>query len=327
MKILKAAGRKSAPLRRYHKLLQSPGTREEHGQFVLEGLRLCIDALESGVTIEQLFCTDNALQKYDTKLRPLLQAAGEIYEISEDGSHYISDTQNPQGIYCLCKMLDKWTNFNKIDLNGKYILLENVADPANLGAISRTAEALGLTGLIVFGGCDRYNPKALRASMGSLLRIPILEVDDAGLYLRQQQKAGFKTYAAVLDLEATPLSELSMEGGVILAIGNEGSGLTQETVDSASVRVTIPMAGRTESLNAAMAAGIFMWEMRRGTGAIQPESPEEPLRADAPPAEPPAAAEEPALLFMPNPRPEDAAAEAAPEPVGVRESWRTPSKG
>ena len=150
-----------------------------------------------------------------------------------------------------------------MDESGKYILLENVQDPANLGAVSRTAEALGLTGIIVSGGCDIYSPKALRASMGALLRLSVLETGDITGTIENAKKNGMKTYASVPDSRAVSVTDTDFSGGAIVVVGNEANGVTEETLASCQGTVTIPMAGRAESLNAGAAASILMWEMVR----------------------------------------------------------------
>jgi TrmH family RNA methyltransferase len=160
-------------------------------------------------------------------------------------------------------MLDKSTNIGKIKYNGKYIALEGVSNPANFGAVVRTAEAVGLDGVIVSGGCDIYNPKSQRAAMGSLFRLNIAQTDDLPKTLKALAENGMSILAGVPDSNAEKLTEVDMNGGVVAVIGNEGNGITDETCAVATKLVTIPMKGRAESLNAAAAASIIIWEMMR----------------------------------------------------------------
>ena len=215
------------------KLTSSTKARREQGLFVLEGLRLCMDVVRSGLRCAELFVSEEFCKKHEAE-----------YESETD----LSAT--------------------------KLLLLENVQDPANLGAIARTAEALGISGLLVSGGCDVYAPKALRASMGALLRLPV-EVVDAGVVLSGEGKTpvppllkkaealGFKTYASTPAADAVPVTEADFSGPVLCVVGNEANGVTPETMAACAERVTIPMAGRAESLNAAAAGAILMWEMVR----------------------------------------------------------------
>lgn len=183
--------------------------------------------------------------------------------VSEEVSEKLSDTKNPQGVFCICKMLDKNTNIGKIKYNGKYIALENVSNPSNFGAVVRTAEAVGLDGVIVSGGCDIYNPKSQRAAMGSLFRLNIVEVDDLPDFLKSLAENGMSVYAGVPDSDAEKITEVDMKNGVVTIIGNEGNGISDATKQASTKLVTIPMQGRAESLNAAAAASIMIWEMMR----------------------------------------------------------------
>ncbi len=242
----------------YTELVSSAKSRKEQGLFVLEGLRLVLDVLRSGRDICELYFTDNIYENNKADIDALIAAANCSFEISEAVSERMSDTKNPQGIFCVVAE-DK--GVADIDKDGKYILLENVQDPANLGAISRTAEALGITGLIVSGGCGVYSPKALRASMGALLRLPVIEVADVAKTIRDAQEQGMKTYASTPRADAKSITDADFSGGVICVIGNEANGVTQSTMENCKDSITIKMTGRAESLNAGAAASIIMWEM------------------------------------------------------------------
>jgi len=226
------------------------------GKFFLEGFRLCADACGSGYAPEQLYLTAAAREKYPTAA--LEQAAERVYGISEGVAQKLGDTQHPQGVFAVCGAKEARVDFWQPE--GKYIALENLQDPGNLGAVARTAEALGLSGLIVGSGCDPHHPKALRASMGALLRLPVMRADDLPAALRA---SGMPCYAAVPDRDARSVLACDFIHGGIVAVGSEGHGLSPETIDACAHKVTVPMAGRAESLNAAAAATILMWEMRR----------------------------------------------------------------
>ncbi len=231
--------------------------------FFLEGLRLCCDAAENGIKPESVFVTESALEKHSDELGVLLAAGKENFIITDEISDKLSDTKSSQGIFCVCKTLDKFSNIDKINNNGIYIAVENIQTPDNLGAVARTAEALGLDGMIVSGGCDIYNPKALRAAMGSLLRLPVFSVADLPSFLEDCNRSGMNTYAAVPDSSAVPVTEMDRTKGIICAVGNEGNGLTEKTISLCKSKITIPMKGRAESLNASAAACMIMWEMVR----------------------------------------------------------------
>ena len=160
-------------------------------------------------------------------------------------------------------MLDKDSMRNKIEVNGKYIAAESIQNPSNLGAIARTAEALGISGLIVGGGCDIYNPKAQRAAMGSLLRLPVITADNLIDYLLSLKEQGFRVFGTVPDREAKAVTSVDFNAPCVSVIGNEANGLSDEILKICTDRITVPMAGRAESLNASTAAAIIMWEMVR----------------------------------------------------------------
>lgn len=150
---------------------------------------------------------------------------------------------------------------------GSCAVLEDLQDPGNLGTILRTAEALGIGRVVLLGDCcDPLSPKALRASMGAVFRLGLsLERSRQGLFSRLRGE-GFRLLASVPDSAALPVTEVDFsQGPCAVFIGNEGNGLSQETISQCQ-RVTIPMAGRAESLNASAAATILLWEMARAGG-------------------------------------------------------------
>lgn len=244
-------------------LLTSADKRRQTGLFLLEGARLCVDAVKSNIEIECLLLSEKAEHHFKNEALIISKAANKSYKISDDLAYKISDTKQPQGIFCICKMLDKTEDIDKIDYNGKYIALEEISNPLNLGSICRSAEAFGLSGIVISGGCDIYNPKAQRAAMGSLLRFPVINTDNLPRLFALLSQKGMKTFAAVLDDDAVGLKDADFTNGVICAVGNEGAGLKSETVNAAQSKITISMKGSTESLNANAAAAVIMWEMMR----------------------------------------------------------------
>lgn len=243
------------------RLGESASLRKEAGEFFLEGARLCFDAVQTGIKIKQAFFTAKALMKYPEYTESIIASGCICYEISVEVSQKLSDTENPQGVFCICAMRGGETS--ELNSCGKYIALENLQDPSNLGAVCRSAEALGLDGLIVSGGCDIYNPKALRAAMGSSLRMPVISAENLPELLGKANSLGMQTLASVPRSTATDIRKISMEGGVICCVGNEGSGLSDETINACTESVTIPMSGRAESFNASAAAAILAWELMR----------------------------------------------------------------
>ncbi len=252
-------------VRQIRRLLSETKYRRQTGLFALEGARLCGDAAVSKVEIQMVLVTPHAMTTYPEVMASLEAVCPRVVEISEDLAAYMGDTTSPQGVFCLCKGLDKNAGLGTIEKNGVYLALENLQDPANLGAIIRSAEALGLSGLILSAGCcDRYNPKVLRASMGGVFRLPLIEVESMPAAITSLQGEGMTGYACVVEETATPVQSITFAPGAVAVIGNEGNGLTPDTVAACAHAITIRMAGRAESLNASVAASLIAWEMTKG---------------------------------------------------------------
>lgn len=239
-------------------LRDSSKARRQNGLFIIEGLRICSDAIDNGIEFDKLIISETAMQKYNDEIICFSKNANECFCVPDSLFKKISDTSSPQGIIAICKM--KICNKN-IDKKGRYIALENISDPSNLGAISRTAEALGVSGIIISDdSCDPYSPKALRASMGTLLRLPIIFIED---FAKNISEIGLKTYSFVLDDKAMMIDDIDFGDSSVIIIGNEANGITEDTKKISDYLVKIPIKGKAESLNASVAAAIGMWEMMK----------------------------------------------------------------
>lgn len=247
---------KSNPAAKLISALQSSSKeRKKHNQFVLEGLRLCDDAYLNGIKFNMLVLTQGMLEKHSENIKKYIESASRVYIFSEELFFKISDTKSPQGIIAVADY-PKEKKFT--DRFGKYIALENIQDPSNLGAIARTAEALGASGMIVCGGCDPFSPKVLRSSMGTVLRLPLFLTDDVTEFIKNH---GLRAFAAVPDETAEPINGICFKGGDAVLVGNEANGLSENAIKFAYKKITVPMKGRAESLNAAAAAAIALWEL------------------------------------------------------------------
>lgn len=245
----------------YQKLSSSKKERLQYGLFVLEGLRIVQDALREESGLSHLIFTADAYEKYSDMLFQADLRNTRIVVISNELGKKIASTDNTQGIFAVCRMLmDKKPLFRE---NGRYIVLHCLQDPGNLGMIIRTADALGIDGIILCGCCDLYSPKVIRSTMGSVFRADIFIENDENRLFELLEKNGVLSSAAVIDSGAQLLTECSFEGTHAVFIGNEGNGLPPELSQRCSRRIIIPMNGNINSLNAAMAAGIIMWELRK----------------------------------------------------------------
>ena len=238
-------------------LQSSSKSRRENCLFVLEGLRICLDALDNSIAFDKLIVSETFFNKHSDSVNTLSQNSNLNYLIPDSLFVKISDTDSPQGVIALVKIPKE----NKtVCANGRYVALENIQDPSNLGAISRTAEALGISGIVLKSGCDPFSPKSLRASMGTLLRLPLYFTDDLSEFVNEYN---LRSFACVVDSSAENISNINFLDGDILIIGNEANGITEETANNSYKKITIPMRGSAESLNAAAAAAIAMWELQK----------------------------------------------------------------
>lgn len=261
---MELASRENPRIKEVRRLLTDARFRRETGRFAAEGARLCADAAASGIVPELVLVTEKAQAKYASLLAPLLSTGAPVWTVTEELSRFLGDTATPQGVFAVCRR-PRWPQAEtELALSGRYLALEDVQDPANMGAVIRTAEALNAAGLLLSAGCcDVYSPKVLRASMGGAFRLPLYETASLTEAVPALRHRGFTCYAAVVDAAAAPLTELTFADGAVCLVGNEGAGLKPETAAACDVRMTIPMRGRAESLNAAMAAGILLWEMMK----------------------------------------------------------------
>ncbi|MBR2175764.1 MAG: RNA methyltransferase [Clostridia bacterium] len=247
------------------KLIAGSKERRKKERFVAEGVRLCRDAADSGAHITEFFYTAEAAEKNPDDYRKLCAAADRSYELGKAVYNKISDTGSPQGFMCIIDTR-LGTALTDIEKGKKYAALENIQDPSNLGTILRTAEAVGADGVILSSDCcDIFSPKVVRGSMGAVFRLPFLIAENFTAYIKELTGKGIPTFASTpRNADNIQLTDFT-KGGIML-IGNEGNGLREETIDVCSSRVMIPMLGRAESLNAAAAAAILLYEMMKVTG-------------------------------------------------------------
>lgn len=253
-------GTKNKTVRNFAHLNRSRSFREKSGMFAMEGSRLILDALDSGVRPAALLLTEKAQAQFGAVLREKAPQTRMLL-ISDALAAEISDTEHAQGVFAIAEMLPASAELPKA--GSRCMLLHCLQDPSNLGAILRTAEALGTDGLYLYQCCDLYNPKTVRSSMGALFRVPLCRIADTDSFFAHCKEQALPTCAAVVDRDASLLGSFDFAGGAVVLIGNEGSGLPQEVSDACDVKLTIPMSPASNSLNAAMAAGLFLWEMAK----------------------------------------------------------------
>ena len=243
-------------------LLQKKGKeRKRQGLFVIEGRKLLEEVLrDAPEALEEIYVTEGYIA--DEGQKSLL--TGFSYEVvTENVMKVMAETMEPQGVVATVRMPE----YDKKRLLQKetavWIALEDLRDPGNLGTILRTAEAAGVAGIILsVGSVDIYNPKVVRSTMGAIFRMPHFYEEDFFASLEEMKSYGATVYAAHLSGRLF-YDEPEYEGRSVILIGNEANGLTEEAVAHADCLVKIPMEGKAESLNAAVATSLFVYEAYR----------------------------------------------------------------
>ena len=243
----------------YQKLASSKKERLQYGLFVLEGLRITEDALREESGLSHLIMTKQAYEKYGAELLQADLRDTKTLVISNELGNKIASTNTTQGVFGICRIPpEREPVFTD---NGRYAVLYGLQDPGNVSMIIRTADALGIDGIFLCGSCDLYSPKVIRSTMGSVFRENIYIVTDTDRLFELFSAAEVETSAAVIDTDALRITSYKPEGRQAVFIGNEGNGLPRDIALRCTRRITIPMNGTINSLNAAMAAGILMWEL------------------------------------------------------------------
>lgn len=245
-----------------HKLMKSARFRRQEGCFVAEGFKMAAEALRYG-KVRKLYVSEAARDEYDKSTLHKIEDS-EVEWVAAPVFRSMSDTATPQGVLAIVEIPEyRWeTLIEKQD--AAVLCLEDIQDPGNLGTMIRTAEGAGMTAVVLSGGCvDLFNPKVVRATMGSVLRVPFRIVGDMTAETRNLQEKGFSIYAAGPGA-VREYTECSYAGRVGIVIGNEANGICPETFAVADEQITIPMQGEVESLNAAVSAALLMYEICRG---------------------------------------------------------------
>lgn len=251
-------------MKRVIQLNKKSKTRWEQRVFVAEGIKMCLEAPREN--IEAMYISESFAVEIENSEERRRQFQGYSYEVVADRIFQaVSDTKTPQGVLCLVKMpeycLEDLLGDNQTAAH--LLILESIQDPGNLGTMIRTGEGAGITGVLMNRTTvDIYHPKTVRATMGSLYRVPFYVADDLQDAVQKLKEKGVALYAAHL---AGNLSydqpDYTKAAGFL--IGNEGNGLCPETAQLADTYIRIPMEGKVESLNAAVAAALLMYETNR----------------------------------------------------------------
>lgn len=240
-------------------LLKKSKERKAQKAFVIEGRKMFEEICQDKARVVKAYFSESYVkEQYGGKKLPDVP-----YEIVADSVFTaMAETVTPQGVLAIVKM-PEYSLEKMISDAGTLVLLEDLRDPGNLGTIIRTAEAAGVSGVILSKeSVDIYNPKVIRSTMGAVYRVPFLYAEDFFALLQELRSRDIRLLAAHLKGEKT-YDKADYSGKVGILIGNEANGLSGEAAELANEKVLIPMAGNVESLNAAVAAALLMYEAFR----------------------------------------------------------------
>ncbi len=248
--------------------------RDAEGLFRFDGKKLFLEALDAALPLTAVMLRESAADA-------ILAAAGDralpagcrSVLLPDSLFDRISEEKSPEGVLCLSKRLDKihkivtinkWREAQPAANAARVLFLESVRDPGNLGTIVRSARAFDVDLVVLSADCaDIYNPRVLRAAMGTLFHQRILVTSELAAVVREYGTHA-RVFAATLGNRSAKLGEITLRAGDAVLVGNEGHGLSREVIDAATDSIYIPMAGGVESLNAGVAASVLLWELYRG---------------------------------------------------------------
>ena len=252
---------KDNELVKHIKKLKDKKYRDESNEYIVEGVKLIEEAVNENAKIKKIVVCEDTTRTYEIPTNIMLEIAKyEFIYVTDKIFSLITQVTNPQGIMAI---IEKSPENQEIDYTQDIIVaLDDVQDPGNLGTILRTVDSIGLNQIIVSKGtADAFNAKVVRSTMGAIFRINIIEVEDLKQAIKEMKKHRFKLMVTSLQTENS-IYDIDFNKKVIV-IGNESNGVSGEIQEMADEKAKIPMLGKTESLNASVAAGIVMYEYVR----------------------------------------------------------------
>lgn len=255
---------KNNKLIKHIKALHRKNYRDKTGQFFIEGIKVVKEAYERKVNLHNIIVCPEILKKVnggEEFLTYIFNNNIPIFFVPINIFKEISGTDNPQGVLAVVSKSNQ--TFTELNHKGMYILLDGVQDPGNLGTIIRTADAVGVDGVVLSSGCvDAYNLKTLRATAGSIFRVRIFEKVNLPEFVKDMQQMGMKIIVASLQSNQYYFN-IKYSKGLGIVIGNEANGVSKKMLELADHIVSIPMKEGVDSLNAAIAASVIMYEVVR----------------------------------------------------------------
>lgn len=240
---------KNPLIARLRKLGGDRKARRAEGVFLCEGPKMLSEALRWGAEVETVLTTPETVL-------PALPDGVRVVEVPGELLRSVALTETPQGVVFVCR--GKPLALPERLEGNRWLVLDGLQDPGNVGTIWRTADAFGADGLILCASCDPWNPKTVRATMGAAFRLPVYEggLDDVAALLKE---SGLPLYATALRDDTLDARDVDLSRCAVI-IGSEGRGVSQRALELCEKTIKIPMNDRCESLNAAMAAAVVLWE-------------------------------------------------------------------
>ena len=252
---------KDNELIKHIKKLKDKKHRDESNEYIIEGVKLIEEAVKEKAKIKKIIVCEDTTRTYEIPTHIMYEIAKyECVYVTNKVFASITQVTNPQGIMAIIEKGD--TNV-QIDYTQDIIVaLDDVQDPGNLGTILRTVDSIGLNQIIVSKGtADAFNSKVVRSTMGAIFRVKIIEVENLPQAIKEMRKHHFKLMVTSLQTENS-IYDIKFNKKIIV-IGNEANGVSKEIQEMADEKAKIPMLGKTESLNASVAAGVVMYEYVR----------------------------------------------------------------
>lgn len=245
---------KTNELIKHVKSLHQKKFRDEYKEYFVEGVKLINEAISENKEIIKILICDELLREEFS-----IPSEDSVEYVAKNVFEYVSDTQSPQGILAVIKM----DEFKGEVCENTVFALDDLQDPGNLGTILRSLDSAGINTLLLSKDTvDLYNPKVIRSTMGAIFRVKVLDNLDLKEELLKLKKAGYKVVITSLDTNEMHYN-LNFSDRLVIVIGNEAKGVKKEIQDLADIKVKIPMLGRTESLNASVAASVIAYEKVR----------------------------------------------------------------
>ncbi|OIU70790.1 TrmH family RNA methyltransferase [Rossellomorea aquimaris] len=251
MKVIQSS--KNPVVKQWKKLLTKKG-RDQTLSYIIEGFHLVEEALKQHDTVLELIFIEGVELPNRWNLDGI-----EMIQVSEEAGKVLADTETTQGVFAVCRQKETAS----IDGSKTFLILDGLQDPGNIGTIIRTAEASGIDAVILGKGTvDLYNPKVLRSAQGSHFHLPVIKGDLSDI-IRDLKEKGIPVYGTALE-NGEEYTSITPEESYALIVGNEGNGMNPETLMQTDLNLYIPIYGKSESLNVAIAAGILLYYFKNG---------------------------------------------------------------